>query len=71
MLNNLDTENKIELYDCFTDKLELECDENDNILNITIIEDADDEGNSNKANFILSKDQGMKLIKFILNKWVF
>lgn len=59
----------MEFYDCFTDQLKIIEDENSNIITLLIIEDCDDKGESNKASFILDKQQAIKLAEFINNKW--
>ena len=62
-------DSKLKFYDGFGDKFELVEDENPYIVDITITEDANDKGKSNKASCILGKEDALELANFIINKF--
>lgn len=64
-----DTMVNFKFYDAFGDTLLVNDDENHQILSVTIIEDEDDDGNSNEAGFILARDQALKLANAIIKKY--
>jgi len=56
-------------YDGFGDKMAIKEDCNPYILSVSIVEDSDDNGVSNKASFILSKEDALELADLILKKF--
>ncbi|MBK5239787.1 hypothetical protein [Clostridium sp.] len=59
----------MKFYDGFGDKLILNEDENPNVVEITITEDAPDGGVGKEASFVLDKGQLLKIANFIIKKF--